>query len=375
MTILLFAPLPSYADRFLFATWNVRILSDGSRSDEELHMIADVIRRYDFVAIQEARDTRVLDRLLELLPGYDYVASRPVGRGVREVYAFLFRESLVEVLGEPYLFPDPQDLFIREPYVAHFRVGAFDFTMASVHVLYGDSITDRRTEVRLLDDVLRAIDYANGEESDVLLVGDFNVPADDPSWEMATWDYLVEPHMKTTITDTSSFDNVFYQAQLTRELQSLVEIFAFDEVMFGNNDDAASLAVSDHRPVAAWIELPDSDDDAEGLWTRVPPGLSMTNDNDIRRTGRIQFSRVVAHPTNEEAVTIENMDAFAIDMTGWIMGDKNDPNAYRVPRGTILQPTERLLFRASRMGFQINNGSEELFLWDASGELVDSWRN
>jgi len=37
------------------ATWNVRILSNGSRDDNELSQIAEVIKRYDLVAIQEAR--------------------------------------------------------------------------------------------------------------------------------------------------------------------------------------------------------------------------------------------------------------------------------------------------------------------------------
>jgi len=38
------------------ATWNVRILSNHSRDDTELAEIADVLMRYDLIAIQEARD-------------------------------------------------------------------------------------------------------------------------------------------------------------------------------------------------------------------------------------------------------------------------------------------------------------------------------
>jgi len=63
------------------ATWNIRFLSDNSRNDMELTQIAEIIQRYDFVAVQEARDIIVIDRLLNMLPGYSYVASPPVGRG------------------------------------------------------------------------------------------------------------------------------------------------------------------------------------------------------------------------------------------------------------------------------------------------------
>ena len=237
------------------ATWNIRILSDNSRDDDELALIADVIGRYDFVAVQEARDTAVLDRLMMMLPEYTYVASAPVGRGVREIYAFVYRSDVVEPVGEASLYPDPDDVFIREPYVAGFRIGHFDFTIVSIHLLYGDSIGERREELRLLDDVVAWVDEENGNESDILLVGDFNFPASDAGWELDGWDFLVSPDLMTTITDTSSYDNVVYRHEHTGELAGLYEIYAFDELLFGNDDDAASLAVSDHRPVAALFRI------------------------------------------------------------------------------------------------------------------------
>jgi len=246
----------------VLATWNIRILSDNSRDDDELALIADVIGRYDFVAVQEARDTAVLDRLVAILPGYSYLASAPVGRSVREIYAFLYRSDVVEPVGEASLYPDPDDMFIREPYVAGFRVGRFDFTVVSIHLLYGDSIGERREELRLLDDVVAWVDEQNGDESDILLMGDFNFPASDAGWELDGWEFLVSPDSMTTITDTSSYDNVVYRHEYTGELAGLYEIYAFDEFVFRNDDDAASLAVSDHRPVAALFRIsPLADDD------------------------------------------------------------------------------------------------------------------
>ena len=59
------------------AAWNIRIFSDNSRDDQELMMIADILVDYDFIAIIEVRDERVLMRTESLLQGmgrdYDYL--------------------------------------------------------------------------------------------------------------------------------------------------------------------------------------------------------------------------------------------------------------------------------------------------------------
>lgn len=254
------------AEEVSMATWNVRYLSDGSRDDIELAHIADIIKRYDFVAVQEARDTDVLDRLMDTLPNYEYIASPEVGRGQTEIYAYIYRDELFEPLGTAYVVGDPADRFIREPFVAHFRTGDFDFTFVTVHLLYGDSKADRREELVLLDEVVAAVEEANGPENDIILAGDFNFAADDHGWELSGYEPIVSPATPTTITETSSYDNFWIDPNDTTELEGLIEVYAFDEVMFDNDDEAASLAVSDHRPVAAVFRNDLGDDDPAGNW-------------------------------------------------------------------------------------------------------------
>jgi len=58
--LLMILPLSLYASEITIASWNIRILSDNSRSDSELKEIASIIKRYDIVAVQEVRDTDVL---------------------------------------------------------------------------------------------------------------------------------------------------------------------------------------------------------------------------------------------------------------------------------------------------------------------------
>jgi len=243
------------------ATWNIRILSDNSRDDGELREIASILARYDLIVIQEARDTVVLDRLTELLPGYTYTASPPAGRGVKELYCFFYREDRAELLEPPALLADPEDLFIREPFIGRFRSGEADFTLVTIHSIYGDSVRQRRAEAALLDDVVRLIEEASGEERDIWLLGDFNLPGDDKAWEMAPRIPLVPSDMKTTISDRSSYDNIWYDPDASPELRiETLRVYPFDELLFGNDDRTASRRVSDHRPVSLLVDTTSDDD-------------------------------------------------------------------------------------------------------------------
>ena len=76
MTFTFFFPIAVSADSITLATWNVRILSDSSRTDAELGQIAQIMSRYDFIAVQEIRDTHVMDRLMAMLPRYTHVLNR-----------------------------------------------------------------------------------------------------------------------------------------------------------------------------------------------------------------------------------------------------------------------------------------------------------
>lgn len=251
------------------AAWNIRIFSDNSRDDAELQLIANVLINYDFIAVIELKDETVLRRtesVLELMGrDYDYLVSRPVGGKVKERYAFLFDEKLVDVLEDGKVFPDPDDAFLREPYSASFRAGQFDFTTISAHVIWGDSVPPRQREVGELANVYRAVQAMNGAEQDVILLGDFNRNPDDllayqPLMSIPGMTHLFQLPEKSHIKDTSLYDNIFFQASYVTEYTGNSGIDRFDETDFGNDDEAASLAASDHRPVWAEFRI-DSDDD------------------------------------------------------------------------------------------------------------------
>jgi endonuclease/exonuclease/phosphatase family metal-dependent hydrolase len=261
-------PIVSDADLHL-GTWNIRILSTGSRDDSELETIASIMSEYDLLAIQEVRDYAVLDRLLEYLPEYSCYASQQVGTTTqKEIYGFVYKTDKVELLGTPYIYEDLGSDFIREPLIGNFRYGEFDFTLVTIHVIYGDSVTQRREEVSLLPQVLELVDVNNGPENDIILLGDFNLPPEDSAWGTAglsLYSPILTGDIKTTISDTSSYDNLWFNRSFVTEWKGDAYLYKFDEVIYGNDDDQASLEVSDHRPVSAYF-VTSFDDDIEGTW-------------------------------------------------------------------------------------------------------------
>ncbi|MFC1745622.1 helix-hairpin-helix domain-containing protein, partial [Candidatus Riflebacteria bacterium] len=135
-------------------SFNIRLLSNSSRSDKELGLIVDLIQDFDLVAIQELRDAAVLKRLVKILNKrghvYKHVVSPKVGRGVKELYAYVYKKGTVKLLHGPFVYSEKGDEFIREPYYAYFKAGNFDFYLVTIHVFWGKSKKKRRPEIREL---------------------------------------------------------------------------------------------------------------------------------------------------------------------------------------------------------------------------------
>ena len=233
------------------ASFNIRKFSDNSRTDEELKQIAEVLSEFDLIAVQEIiGDTIILNRTVEMLPGYDYIVSEEVGNVQKERYAFIFNEK-IEVIKEGKTYYDKFDNFLREPYYASFKADEFDFTIMTVHIIYGDSAADRTGEMKQIASVYEYYQEKDETENDLILTGDFNTqPTQD------NFDYIWQiPDVKVAIQEGKStigkygnlYDNIIFDSN-TDEYTRLSRIHYFDS---GMDMDKARNAISDHRPVYA----------------------------------------------------------------------------------------------------------------------------
>ncbi|MDQ2069826.1 helix-hairpin-helix domain-containing protein [Natronospira bacteriovora] len=248
------------------ASWNIENL--GWNNDKSLHAVARVASQYDFLAIQELMRPEAAEALADKLSDktgepWEAIYSESLGRGTyQEHYAFLWRQQAVEYVDGAVVYLDDRDLFAREPFSARFRVRETDmvFAAATIHVLYGDRVSDRTPEVQALADYWRWLEEIYPEDRDrILLLGDFNLPPDHSAWSPML--ELAEPLITEGATTLSPQDR--HYANLYDNILLPLEhgfgiiaagIDAFPESLTDTGErywshQAARNHVSDHAPV------------------------------------------------------------------------------------------------------------------------------
>ncbi|PTL89249.1 endonuclease [Halomonas litopenaei] len=183
------------------------------------------------------------------------MASHEVGRSsYRESYAFLWRDSAVEYTQGAVVYLDPGDLFAREPYLAEFRdtENGATVAMAAVHIVYGDSRTDRTPEIRELASIWDWMGEVYPGSARVIS-GDFNLAPTDRSWQPLRY-AGAQPAITrgaTTLSKsdgryTSLYDNFWYD---TKALQVTGTGIVHFPQLLGIDHQTARRLVSDHAPI------------------------------------------------------------------------------------------------------------------------------
>ncbi|MES1949765.1 Endonuclease/exonuclease/phosphatase [Salinisphaera sp. S4-8] len=263
MIVLLWVGMAPAHAAVRIASWNLKHL--GWNNDKDLEAVAQVIQRFDLIALQEvmkpaaakALATRVSQRSGE---PWGVVVSHTLGDNrYKESYAFLWRESAVTNDGGTTVYLDPGNHFAREPLSSQFTVTVdgkpLRLAAATVHILYGDSKRDRASEIRQLDEYWRWLGQTF--EGKRILLGDFNMPPNDPSWE--TFDSMAQPALTrgaSTLGQTgyaNLYDNIWTDGTLPISARGIGRF----PTWLGLDHATARDRVSDHAPV--YIVL---DDDA-----------------------------------------------------------------------------------------------------------------
>lgn len=211
------------ARNLLVATWNLKDFgsltekwsagpADSPKRDfRALWAIAEIVSRFDVVALQEVGgDLAALRTLIKTLgPRWRFVMS-DVTRGDAgggERMAFLFdsaRTELSGLAGELVVPPQwlaeipPEALnrqFARTPYAVSFQAGDSTVILVTLHVLYGSSAAERVPELRAIARWMA--DWArqvNRWHHNLVVLGDFNIDRrGDALWQAFTSTGLVVP--------------------------------------------------------------------------------------------------------------------------------------------------------------------------------------
>ncbi len=128
------------------AAFNIQIFGRTKRGKADvMNVLTKIAREFDVMLVQEIRDssqttaTSYLERINKMVgPDYAYVRSPRLGRtSSKEAYAFFYNTETVKLIDDSaYVYDDMadgEDDFEREPYIASFRSGGFDFTVVGIH--------------------------------------------------------------------------------------------------------------------------------------------------------------------------------------------------------------------------------------------------
>jgi len=329
--------VPGKADgKLLLATWNLRDFDVdrfgwGLRLDESILYIAEIVAKFDLVAVQEVnRDLTGLHRLMAALGGdWRYLATDTTeGRGGHgERMAFLYDAARVRfrgIAGEVVL-PEGQEIvvpdadagdgdgqgdgarriqFARSPFVTAFQAGWYKFNLATVHIYYGDTsgakFRRRVDEIRAIAEFFARRQAREAE--DFILLGDFNIVShqDETMAALKAGGFRIPPGLAEVASNLSK--TRFYDQIALRTRDKRVEIresggFTFDDFVFrpaaapdieayrrfmpadklgdGNLADAydtwRSYQMSDHYPLWAQFQVDFTDDYLESLRPGMEP--------------------------------------------------------------------------------------------------------
>lgn len=252
--LLVFVVLSAHAG-IRIGSWNIRHL--GWDNGMNYPAVARVIGRFDLVAVQEVMGPAAAERLARIIEQqtgmpWGVLTSDTIGRAsYEEGYAFLWRKPDVAYVGGAALYLDPGDVYARQPYSAVFedRETGQQFVLATVHIVYGDSIEDRLPEILALDDYWRWLAAAY-PDTPRILAGDFNLAAYqaafDPLDELAN-NLVVAP---TTISSESGYASHYDHIWVGPSLNDVGKNGVIPIMRWlGLRNDRVRDDISDHAPV------------------------------------------------------------------------------------------------------------------------------
>jgi len=306
-------PPRTATDTLLLATWNIREFDSGKygyRDDEAYYYIAEILSRFDLVAIQEVRNGLYpLQRLQRLLgTWWDFLVTDVTlgASGNAERMAYLYDRRKVTFTGlaaELVLAKDKRDSeepvqMARSPYIAGFRAGWAYLTLATVHIYYGKGVAvdpRRLAEITAfartlaknagkLSSAPQSAPGAAPEPDNLIVLGDFNIfNRRDVTMEAITRAGFAVPEALQAVPGSNVDKNKHYdQIAYLKRLAHLrptgkAGVFDFYEHVYRFEDEAAyarkraakpgrgfkdwrTYRMSDHLPM--WIEFGIDDGDA-----------------------------------------------------------------------------------------------------------------
>ena len=241
-------------------SWNLQNLGK-SKSDSEIRFMAETLKDFDIVALQEVvagfggpqAVGRLADELNRTGAKWDYELSAATNSTpyATERYAFLWKTTKVKKVHKAILEQNFVNEIDREPFLADFSYGEKVFTLVSFHAI--PKKKQPETEIKYFKFLPGLYPGKN-----LIFLGDFNVPQShsvfNPLKKMkynpVFQDQRTTMKMKCVGEEclASEYDNIFYNSGKAEVLDSGVVL-----IYKSFPDMKAVRRISDHIPV--WAEF------------------------------------------------------------------------------------------------------------------------
>jgi deoxyribonuclease-1-like protein len=238
-------------------SWNLENLGK-SKTDSVIEFIANTVKDYDIVAIQEVvagyggsqAVAKLSDALNRKGTNWDYTISDPTSSDNSnkiERYAFIWKTNKLNKVGDAWLEKQYSIEIDREPFFATFKSTDNVFTLVTFHAI--TKAKQPETEIKYFK--FLPAEYPN---LNLILCGDFNCPQSHTVFNpLKTMGYKpIFTDQKTSLKQNcinndclaSEFDNAFYNTSRVNLLKS--GIINFHESFI---DLKSARKVSDHVPI------------------------------------------------------------------------------------------------------------------------------
>ncbi|WP_166926233.1 endonuclease/exonuclease/phosphatase family protein [Flavobacterium poyangense] len=257
--LVLFVTFQSFS-QIKILSWNIENFGK-SKTASQLDFIANTVRDYDIIAVQEVvagyGGAQAVAKLAGVLnkkgSKWDYRISDPTSGNSykKERYAFIWKLNKVQLKGNAWLEKKYGPQIDREPYFASFEINKKTITVVNFHAITKSKQPE--TEIKYFKFLPEQYPNLN-----LIFAGDYNCPQSHTVFNpLKKMGYApVFQNQKTTLKQkckgetclASEFDNIFYSTNTLSHHNSGVILFY---KRFNSLKEARK--ISDHIPV--WMEF------------------------------------------------------------------------------------------------------------------------
>jgi endonuclease/exonuclease/phosphatase family metal-dependent hydrolase len=246
-------------NKITVGTFNLNVLTTKKAGKPEIMgVLSKIVRNFDIIALQEIQDQSqtALPMLKDAVNSigssqYEYVVGRTTNI---EQFAYFYNTQTIQLMGNPYVYPNSNGIFQKEPYVAQFKekINNFDFVLITTH-----TNPDRaKSEIKNLPMVVEDARSRYQGEDEFIVLGDLNADCThfkvNSSSPLRSSDYfwLINNSVDTTTkSNDCAYDRIIMTNPDMSDYMGNSGVFRFDKLY--NLSYKRTIAVSDHYPVYA----------------------------------------------------------------------------------------------------------------------------